>query len=193
MANHTYKNWLTLCVPRVHPLSLVVILCKQCRFKPCNIFRYNPFPVTNTISFWLMLLSPPSFTSPPRSNWWISYQWQTMQGCIFQAPPLPQPRPGSSEFLPFSNLQIHYPLKVIISFHVVKSLQFCPVQAIESSITWPLVTGQPIVSYSLQVSKQLPKFKAIPINQQEPIITTISPPSSPTLSWNILHFIHLPN
>ena len=115
MANHTYKNWLTLCVPRVHPLSLVVILCKQCRFKPCNIFRYNPFPVTNTISFWLMLLSPPSFTSPPRSNWWISYQWQTMQGCIFQAPPLPQPRPGSSEFLPFSNLQIQYLLKVIIT------------------------------------------------------------------------------
>ena len=32
MANHTYKNWLTLCVPRVHPLSLVAILCKQCRF-----------------------------------------------------------------------------------------------------------------------------------------------------------------
>ena len=182
MANHTYKNWLTLCVPRVHPLSLVVILCKQCRFKPCNIFRYNPFPVTNTISFWLMLLSPPSFTSPPRSNWWISYQWQTMQGCIFQAPSLLQPRPGSSEFLPFSNLQIHYLLKVIISFHVVKTLQFCPVQAIESSITWPLVTCQPMVSYSLPVSKQLPKFKAIPINHQVPIIANISPLSSPTLS-----------
>ena len=127
---------------------------------PCNIFRYNPFPVTNTISFWLMLLSPPSFTSPPRSNWWISYQWQTMQGCIFQAPPLPQPRPGSSEFLPFSNLQIHYLLKVIISFHVVKSLQFCPVQAIESSITWPLVTGQPIVSYSFPVSKPIAKIQS---------------------------------
>ena len=64
MANHTYKNWLTLCVPRVHPLSLVVILCKQCRFKPCNIFWYNPFPVTNTISFWLREASP-------HQNGWI--------------------------------------------------------------------------------------------------------------------------
>ena len=98
-----------------------------------------------------------------------------MQGCVFQAPPLPQPRPGSSDFLPFSKLQIQYLLKVIIT-------PLRSIQAVESSITWPLVTGQPIVSYSFPVSKQLPKFKAIPINHQVPIIANISPLSSPTLS-----------